>query len=584
MMWTHDMSLTPTRIERSTGHLAWALLGAALCYGVWGAIDGAWVCDDAFISFRYCRNLIDGLGLVYNAGEHVEGYTNFLWVMLIAGGMGLGAEPVVLGQVLGVLFFVGTIAVLWHSARLMGTIPLAAIGLALHQHTQIFSTCGLETSMYTFLVTSGLVALIGAEKTRQFALGGLCLILATMTRPDGALFYVLGGTVVVSIAARRRDWRPFVGYAASFVLLYVPYFFWKFAYYGHALPNTFYAKSASEPYVGQGFYYVRLYLTCYYYLIPALVVPLWILLRRNGDTGVETDGRRGPLLVTLFTLPFLMYVIWVGGDFMFARFCLPVTPALFLGLQFLVRTHRWSAFLVTAIVLVASFATLYPAETIKLGNPRTVAEERDHYPAWTIEAYRKIGSRLAEIFAGQDLRVVIGGSQAMLAYFGEFPYALEINGLTDEFIAHRKLEKRGKVGHEKQLPLDHEYLTQKGVDMMVGALAIEWVRVPNDRLAEQRHFEFHVENIHYRIGDEDKMFTGYARATLITYDRDLLRAVRGREDVRFPDFEAYLDRYIARLDQIDRDEVRLDLAAFDAFYFGCNDDPDRRSKIEKRLP
>src|SRR5262245_59619807 len=43
-----------------------------------------WVCDDAFISFRYARQLLDGHGLVFNVGERVEGYTNLLWVLEMA--------------------------------------------------------------------------------------------------------------------------------------------------------------------------------------------------------------------------------------------------------------------------------------------------------------------------------------------------------------------------------------------------------------------------------------------------------------------------------------------------------------------
>ena len=49
--------------------------------------------DDAFISFRYARNLVDGLGLTWNAGEYLEGYSNFLWVLIVAAGMKLGFEP-----------------------------------------------------------------------------------------------------------------------------------------------------------------------------------------------------------------------------------------------------------------------------------------------------------------------------------------------------------------------------------------------------------------------------------------------------------------------------------------------------------
>ena len=48
--------------------------------------------DDSFISYRYARNLARGLGLVYNAGERIEGYTNFLFTVLLAGGIKLGID------------------------------------------------------------------------------------------------------------------------------------------------------------------------------------------------------------------------------------------------------------------------------------------------------------------------------------------------------------------------------------------------------------------------------------------------------------------------------------------------------------
>jgi len=48
-------------------------------------IRDAWfLCDDAFICFRYARNLIEGHGLVWNRGERVEGYTQLAWVLEIA--------------------------------------------------------------------------------------------------------------------------------------------------------------------------------------------------------------------------------------------------------------------------------------------------------------------------------------------------------------------------------------------------------------------------------------------------------------------------------------------------------------------
>src|SRR5262245_5079445 len=50
--------------------------------------------DDAFISFRYARNFSAGAGLVFNPGfERVEGYSNFLWVLILAAGNRLGWAP-----------------------------------------------------------------------------------------------------------------------------------------------------------------------------------------------------------------------------------------------------------------------------------------------------------------------------------------------------------------------------------------------------------------------------------------------------------------------------------------------------------
>ena len=70
------------------------LLAAAVAVaaGVAAAAARAWVCDDAFISFRYALNLVRGQGLVFNPGERVEGYSNPLWTILMAVGLALGRD------------------------------------------------------------------------------------------------------------------------------------------------------------------------------------------------------------------------------------------------------------------------------------------------------------------------------------------------------------------------------------------------------------------------------------------------------------------------------------------------------------
>ena len=68
-------SFAPSKTERWLGLLVLTLCAVQIAR-FW------FLCDDAYISFRYARNWAMGFGLRYNLGDHVpvEGYSNFLWV------------------------------------------------------------------------------------------------------------------------------------------------------------------------------------------------------------------------------------------------------------------------------------------------------------------------------------------------------------------------------------------------------------------------------------------------------------------------------------------------------------------------
>ena len=93
--------------------LPWLALLAWLASVAW------FLTDDAFISFRYTRNLLEGHGLVFNPGERVEGYTNFLWILELAAIWGLfNIRPEYAAPWLSVAYTAATIAtVLWWAAR-----------------------------------------------------------------------------------------------------------------------------------------------------------------------------------------------------------------------------------------------------------------------------------------------------------------------------------------------------------------------------------------------------------------------------------------------------------------------------------
>src|SRR5580700_4983251 len=85
---------------------------AILAYGLYRAIDLRWICDDAFITMRYVKNFVDGNGLVYNIGERVEGYTHFLWLMLLTLTKAVGFDPVDASMWLGIAAYAGILVLL----------------------------------------------------------------------------------------------------------------------------------------------------------------------------------------------------------------------------------------------------------------------------------------------------------------------------------------------------------------------------------------------------------------------------------------------------------------------------------------
>src|ERR1051326_5617966 len=142
----------PQRLDRSARSWMFEVACAlALVLRLTRALRLAWLCDDAYISFRYADNLVHGLGLVFNAGERVEGYSNFLWTLWCAVGIGLGYPAESWANVSGLLCFAVTIALLgWITFTVRDPsrgplFPLAALAYGVHREACIFATGGLET-------------------------------------------------------------------------------------------------------------------------------------------------------------------------------------------------------------------------------------------------------------------------------------------------------------------------------------------------------------------------------------------------------------------------------------------------------
>ncbi|MBW7906383.1 MAG: hypothetical protein LC135_04115 [Phycisphaerae bacterium] len=283
--------------------------------------------DDAYISFRYARNLAAGHGLVFNpGGERVEGYTNFLWVILLAGGAAAGVAPEQLANPLSLLATVGLwMVVTWFSLRSWQragaapserwTVLAAPLLLGLTRSVAVWSTGGLETRLFELLIVGGVLrlvveveALLERRPARTWA--GLLLALATLTRPDGLLISAcaLIAAALLLVTRRRLPLRAFVSQAAAYAVPVAAHVALRLAYYGEWLPNTYYAKVGGESWWSMGLAYVALFVIEYGALlwIPALAAAVLAHFR--------SDTVAAPLLFAAVIAPHGLYVMSIGGD------------------------------------------------------------------------------------------------------------------------------------------------------------------------------------------------------------------------------------------------------------------------------
>ena len=282
----------------------------------------AWfLIDDAYVTFRYARNLLEGHGLVYNPGEYVEGYSNFLWLLELAllwGIFGLRPEDTVLW--LSVVCTVGTLAgMLWWVARLpglphRGLVGWMALGLVCSSATFAVWTpaLGMETRQFTLFIVLAVVGLTLYPERRRALLGvSLCLTMASLTRPEGPLFAgcCFGWYTVqrwIDTGRWGRTGRAAASLVAPFIMLVAGYYLFRNAYYGEWLPNTYYAKYIG-PYYERG---VR------YLLTAAVETGLYLLLPLAALSLVRgwRERRKLPYALPLLCIGLHMaYFARIGG-------------------------------------------------------------------------------------------------------------------------------------------------------------------------------------------------------------------------------------------------------------------------------
>lgn len=432
-----------------------------------------WIPDDSFISFKYANNLAAGHGLVFNAGERVEGFSNLLWTLVLAGAARTGIDTV---RAAWLLSLVCALASVWLSFGLFDAALrasdarrrvwlTAAFGLAsIASFPMIFyATSGLETHAELMLLLLGVTLHLKAVATRSaglFVPSTAAFLGVALIRPEGVCFLALNAGFVLS---RRRIVRARVLTAAvvvSFVLYFLVILL-KAGYYHSFVPNTYLAKP------GMSFSYLTPFQRGFFYLVRFFLVSgLFLLLPFCIFALFKSRARYTVAFLSAVVVVQLAFILFVGGDVLrFDRFSVPFLPFLLaLALMGAAEIPRTRPAALAVLVSVGALVFLN-------GERIHRALNKQCYHDWMhAGSHRQIGYLLADLLP-QRSSVVVNEVGAISYYSGL--KLIDMIGLTEAAVGrliYESYQRFGVSGSEWSSPriADH-LLSQRPTCVIVPA-------------------------------------------------------------------------------------------------------------------
>lgn len=438
-------SITILKIISILVLIVFSIIFVKLCLNI------EFVQDDAFITFRYVENFISGHGLVYNPGEYVEGYTSFLWVIILSVPALLNLDYVSISQIFSVSFGVLLLPVTYLisdsfsisnskglSRVLFNLLPVAMLALTGGLH--YWSISGMETSLFVLLVSISVLLYLRNPESRSYI---IFLLLASLTRPEGILFtlIIISHYLHISYKSGNKIFtNPTTIKNLLFYILPISiYFIFRLSYYGDLLPNTFFAKTGfGSFYLERGTEYLYNTITTYFYYGLLLLLPTILLL--------EKELRERAALFYLMIGILFIGLILIGGDVLpLHRFVLPVLPLIFVLFSKLLE-HIISFIKNKSIHLISSlmvFLTIILMSTNSYKNELPHINDLREYELGLVKKMRIYSEWINDRIIQENKSVTV-----CLSTIGAFSYyskaeVIDLIGLTDEYIAHNPKEVPG---------------------------------------------------------------------------------------------------------------------------------------------
>jgi len=399
-------------------------VGSAIIF--WKARVGV---DDAYISYRYALNLVDGLGLVYNPGERVEGYTNLLYVLLMACGFlftdafGIFAFSFFVNLV----FACGSLVVFfWWLRRQYGErVALAgALVFACNMSVYYWVSSGMETiAVLLIQLLIWIATEIVCERSlakRWWTVLCVATVASLFMRADGFIVPVFAVLYLIC----QNEWKRATALAAILTVATAGLILWRCQYYGYLLPNTYYAK-VDGPLGARMLMAMKLLLT--FSFPTGLFLPALALFASAASCmvalakGLRPSGVPSKWFHVFLGVGLVIYWIYVGGDHYEERFLLLLFP---LGFVACADYRPVTSGRLPLAALTAAFILLQMRPfDVPHGWWRPLSGQYSSLP--------KAGEVLGRTYPGATMATDVAG---MVPYYSRL-WAVDIVGLTDLHIA-----------------------------------------------------------------------------------------------------------------------------------------------------
>lgn len=436
------------------------LLGVSLhfFYGFsWPTSSGhSFASDDAFITYRYAQNFYLGHGIYFNVGEKVEGYSNFLYLLIMTPGIALTQNYIYMySTLINILILFGVMYYFFKILNIYVNKTYSFVGISLvGLNPAIWAnvTSGLETILILFVFVILWYLLKQPRNITNIIFLFIVTTLSILSRVDGFILPIIVSMYLI-LNRETKIGISIILYTFTFMMIYAGI---RYYYYEDVIANTYYAKVSGDIYqrIYAGIRYMIKQTSYNGIAFYSMFTVLFFIkkLFKNYKSLVSFEF--------IFLVVWCLYMIYIGGDIYFERFLLPfLLIGIYYFIVFIASKKQYINIIALVIAVIISFSVFYK-------------DGRFAYQNKTYDMWVNLGKFLKKAPSNYVLAIDAAGK---VPYFSELR-TIDMLGLNNKEIG--KMDVNGKhfiAGHTKY---DAEYTLSKKPDLIAS-----WIKSNEDMLS-----------------------------------------------------------------------------------------------------